>query len=197
MKNILLAIATVSVMTAACAGAQPHKASAAAQFKLFAMDNKYFSCLIPADWELNRDQDKDAQSKIYEIQLLAPDAAKAAISIYVSYYAKDNEDFNDYKDFIKRNSTNSLGETKSKRESYSPVKKISINGRKGFELTNEMLQYLNPESKSDASVAIKENIFVLPAKEGFFVLHYSAPKADYNRFYRTFTKVARSFKGLP
>lgn len=198
MKNITLALTMVSMLAAAaCAGAQGRKARPAEKFTPYSMDNDYFSCLIPADWSLNRDRDSDEQYKIYEIQLVAPRPAREPISIKVSFYARDNQDFNDYKDFINSNSRNALGETRNARENYAPVKEIKLNGRKGFLLGSERLVYLHPETKSDESVLIKERIYVLPAREGFYVLRYSAPKADYNTFYRAFLRVARSFKCLP
>ncbi len=196
MKNLLMVIPMVSLMTvSACAGAQAK--SHAAKFKPYAMDNKYFTCVIPADWTLQRDKDQDEEYKIFEIQLISPKASKDTVSIKVSFFAKDNEDFNGYEDFISRNSKNALGETKSARENYAPVKKMALNGRKGFELSSETMEYLHPESKSDESVRMKEKIYVLPAKSGFYVIRFSAPKEDYAATLGVFEKVARSFKGMP
>jgi hypothetical protein len=196
MKNLLLTITMVSLMTAsACAGAQAK--AGAVKFKAYAMDNKYFTCLIPAVWTLQRDKDQDEEYKIYEVQLIAPKSGKEATSIFVSYYAKDNEDFNGYADFVKRNSRNVAGETKNARENYAPVKSSSLNGRKALLLARERMVYLHPESKSDESVQLKEKLYVLPAKAGFYVLHFSAPKEDFTANLSTFERVAKSFKGLP
>lgn len=158
----------------------------------YTMDQNYFSCDIPANWELIRDKDKDEDYKIYEIQLV-----KGSASIFVSYYAADNEDFNGYRDFMKRNSANVLGETRSARENYEPVREITIGGRKGFELARERLVYLHPQSKSDESMSLKEKQYVLPAKTGFYVLHLSTPKAIFPETMQVFEKIADSFKGMP
>ena len=194
MKNIILSLSVLSIMAAAaCAGAQAKNRGA--QYNKYVMDNNYFSCSVPAAWTLERDRDKDEEYKIYEIQLLAPKADKAPVSIFVSYYAKDNEDFNDFQSFIKRNSKNVLGETKNVRENYSPMKKIKVAGHNGFELSNEIMEYLHPESKSDESVQMKEKMYVLPAKDGFYVLKFSAPKTAFAANLPVFEKIARSFKG--
>jgi hypothetical protein len=37
----------------------------------------------------------------------------------------------------------------------------------------------------------------MPAKEGFYVLHLSAPKAVFPETVQVFEKIADSFKGLP
>lgn len=195
MKNILLTLSMVSLMAAACAGAQAK--GKAAQFKNFAMDNNYFSCLVPANWSLERDKEKDEEYKIYEIQLMAPVSGKESTSIFVSYYAKDNEDFNDYLGFIRRNTRNVAGETKTKRENFEPAKNVSLAGRKAVMLSRERMVYLHPTTKSDESVLLKEKHYVLPAKDGFYVLHFSAPKESFLANLKVFEKVAKSFKGLP
>ena len=196
MKNFLITLFILPLLAAAaCAGA-PAKARGAA-YKNFTMDNNYFSCLVPAGWSQERDKDKDEEYKIYEVQLLSPKTGKAPTSIFVSYYAKDNGDFNNYEDFVKRNSRNIAGETKSARELYEPVKTITLAGRKAQVVARERLVFLHPESKSDESVRLKEKLYVLPAKEGFYVLHFSAPKDLFLADQAVFEKVAKSFKGLP
>ncbi len=196
MKNIILAVLMLSLMAAAaCAGAQAKTKSA--QFKKYSMDNNYFTCSIPADWTQKRNKDKDEEYKIYEIQLLAPKSEKAPTSIYVSYYAGDNEDFNGYEDFVKRNSRNVAGETKNSREVFDPAKNISLSGRKAIELSRERMVSLYPKSKSDESVQLKEKLYVLPAKDGFYVMHFSAEKTAFIANQPVFEKIAKSFKGKP
>ncbi|MDA8131965.1 MAG: hypothetical protein M0011_10730 [Elusimicrobia bacterium] len=196
MKNALLNLSLLAFMASpSLAGAQPK--ARAEQYKPYSMEGGHFSCLVPESWELKRDKDQDEEYKIYEIELVAPKSAKAPIAIFISYYSKDNEDFNDYRDYIKRNSRNVAGETKTSRENYAPVKNIRLNDRKGFELSSETLEFLHPESKSDESVALKEKIYVLPAKSGFYVVRFSAPREEFAPNLKVFEKVARSFKGRP
>ena len=57
--------------------------------------------------------------------------------------------------------------------------------------------YLHPQSKSDESMQLAEKQYVLPAKEGFYVLHISAPKAVFPESVQVFEKIAESFKGQP
>ena len=196
MKNLTLIAATLSLMAAAVCLAAQAKTSGV-QFKNYHMDNDYFSCSVPDGWTLERDKDKDEEYRIYEIQLLAPKAEKTPISVFVSYYAKDNEDFNGYEDFVKRNSRNVAGETKNKREIFESAKNITLAGRKGFELSRERLVSLYPKSKSDESVRLKEKLYVLPAKEGFYVLHFSAQKTAFIAYLPVFEKISKSFKGKP
>jgi hypothetical protein len=167
-----------------------NQAASAEQYKSYVMDHNYFSCEIPIDWGLMRDEERDKEYNIYEILLTQASGA----SIYVSYYAKDNEDFSDYKNFLARNSKNIAGETQNSREKYGQVKKVQLNGGKGFELERERLIYLSPKSKSDLSEAIKELLYVIPSDTGgFYVLHYTAPSAYFEDLLPVFKKVAESF----
>ncbi len=196
MKNLILVSMLCSLACAsACAGV-PAK-GAAVKYQKYSMDNNYFSCSIPSGWDLNRDKDEDEKYKIYEIQLDLPSAAKAPTTIKVSYYSKESTDFGGYQNFLDRNSKNVFGETKSERELYEPVKKTKLAGRQAFELSREMMQYLHPESKSDESVQLKEKFYVLPAKEGFYVISFSAEKTAFLANVKVFEKVAKSFKGKP
>jgi len=199
MKNLILASMIFSLACAAACAGVPAKGGAAkaAAFKKYTMDNNYFSCSVPSAWALSRDAEEDAKYSIYEIQLEAPQAGKAGGTIKIAYYAKDSTDFSGFQDFIDSNSKNSFGETKSARETYEPVKKTKLAGRQAFEISREMMQYLHPESKSDESVQLKEKFYVLPAKEGFYVLSFSAEKTAYPANAAVFEKVAKSFKGKP
>lgn len=208
----LTVIASLLFSVTACAtpgGAKPAAAPAAKaaakkaaktpapKFVNYAMDGGYFSCLVPEAWGRERDAVKDKEYNIFEIELLAPDAAKAPTSVFVSYYSADNEDFSDHSDFIDRNSKNVLGETQSAREKYEPVKEAKLGGRKAYVLAREKLAYLHPETKSDESVELKEKMYILPAKAGFYVLHFSAEKAAFALHLPVFEKIASSFKGKP
>lgn len=195
MKNIVLALMMLSVLPAsACAGAQAK--SRPAKFKSYVMDKNYFSCIVPVDWDLEREKERDEEYRIYEIQLIGPDVGRETMSIFVSFYAKDNEDFNGYRDFVKSNSSNVAGETKTSRENYQPVKNVKVAGRKAKLLVRERQVFLFPNSKSDDSVKIKEKLYVLPAKAGFYVLHFKAPSEAYPAYLPVFERVAESFKGL-
>lgn len=195
MKTTLLFSLLLSAFcAAACAGPQ---ARGGGKFKAYALEGGYFSCQVPDGWGLERDKDKDEEYKIYEVQLLAPKSGKVPTAIQLSFFAAGNSDFKDLNDFVERNSRNALGEQRNSRESYAPVKETTLNGRKAFELSSEVQEYLHPESKSDETARIKEKIYVLPAADGFYALRFSAEKKAFKANLAVFEKVARSFKGRP
>lgn len=118
------------------------------------------------------------------------------MTLYVSYFSKTNKYFKDYKDYVDSNSTDDLG-IAPETDKYGPVKTTALGKRKAFEFEREEKEYLHPESKSDESVMLKEKFYVLPAKAGFFVMHFSAPKDIFSKHLPVFERVARTFKGRP
>ena len=89
------------------------------------------------------------------------------------------------------------GETKNSREVFEPAKDIKLSGRKALLLSRERMVSLHPKSKSDETVQLKEKLYVLPAQDGFYVLHFSAQKTAFIANLPVFEKIAKSFKGKP
>ena len=168
----------------ACAG--PAKKTAPAQpaaFKAFAMEDKLFSCDVPADWKRN---------KTPKLELVGPRAEKSPVLIYAAFYAKDGKYFDGFQDFIDRNSKDSWGETEDK---YGPVKETALGGRKAFAFDREVKTSINPESPSGGTVQIYEKFYVIPAADGFFSLHFYAPKSVSGKHLPVFERLAKTFKG--
>ena len=164
------------------------------KFRPYSMDKNYFSCQIPADWELQRDEEEDSDYKIYEITLLGPNADKTSINI--SYYSGENADFKDHKEFIARNTQDGTGRKQSDIGKYGEAKPLTLNGRKAFGISRELKEYASLETKTASSYWLKEKLIVMSAKDGFYVLSYSAKKENYGKYLPVFNSVAKSFKPL-
>jgi hypothetical protein len=175
---------------------EPTKEKSDKIFQKFVMDNNYFSCEIPKNWEFERNKEDEEKYKVFKIKLFAPGTEKSPTTIYVTFYAKENKLFNDYNDFIERNSKDLFGGTGDENEKYTPVKKITLNKKKAFYFEVEAKEYLEPESKSEEFVIIKERYYVLPSKNGFYVLHYTASKPVFQKHLPVFKKVLSSFKTI-
>ena len=197
MKNLVLILTALPLLcsTACAAGTKASAKAKAPQYAAYSLPGGHFSCEVPSGWEQRREADRDAEYKIYELELIAPKSGKLPTVIFLSYYAKDNSDFKNYQNFLDRNSKNLFGETKNARELYEPVKETEVAGRKAYLLAREKLTYLHPQSKSEESAALKERLYVFPAKEGFYVVRYSAEKPLFAQYLKVFEKVAASFKG--
>lgn len=193
LRTILLLSLTSGAFAA---DGKPAPKAAGAEYTRFNMENNYFNCDIPKAWELKRDKTAEAKSKIYEIELLGPRIENAPVMIFAAYYAKDNKDFKDYSDFIERNAKDAIGRTETPTRKYTPVKERALNRKKTFGFEREVKEFLHPESDSQEFVLVKEKFYVIPAKEGFHVLHYYAPKLAFAKYLSVFKKLAATFKGL-
>ncbi len=149
-----------------------------------------FTCALPANWTRQDDPLKPGD-KTYQLLLLGPRAEDAPVMIFVSFFGPGNDDFKDYADFVTRNTADSWED-----KSIAEARKTEINGIKALWFEREAKTFLHPESKSDASVMIKEKFYVLLAKDrvGFFVLHYSAPSSVFADHLAVFEKIASSFE---
>jgi len=175
------------------AAAKPAQ-SAAAKDPAYVMER--FTCLVPAGWEISRDKASEAKNKIYELGLIGPRAENAPVMIYAAYYAKDNRDFKTYPEFVTRNSKDAIGRTETPTRKYSAVTETTLGGKKALAFEREVKEFLHPESTSEESVQVREKFYVLPAKEGFFVLHYYAPVSAFNKHLPVFKKFLSTFKPL-
>jgi len=177
----------------ACAGpARKTVAPQPAVFKAFAMEDKSFSCEVPAAWQQKRDLAKEARDKTPQLELLGPRAEKSPVIIYAAFYSKEGKYFDGFQDYIDRNSKDSWGETEDK---YGPVKETALGGRKAFVFDREVKTSINPESPSGETVQIVEKFYVIPAAEGFFALHFYAPKSAAKKHLPVFERLAKTFKG--
>ncbi|HAH32724.1 MAG TPA: hypothetical protein DCL44_10470 [Elusimicrobia bacterium] len=188
LKLVLILLMTGAPLWAA----KPASGAQGKEFKTFSMDG-YFSCEVPLKWQLEKKAEQERMG-VFKIALAAPGGEKSPVTVYVSYFSKGNKYFKDYKDYVDSNSQDDMAAATDK---YSPVTNKALNKRKALEFDREEKRYLHPESKSDESVTLKEKFYVLPAKDGFFVMHFSAPKAVYLKHLPVFEHVARTFKGRP
>lgn len=162
------------------------------KFTGYTMEQSFFTCDIPVEWELRRDAEEDAEYRIYEIELLAPGPYT---SISVRYLFADNEDFNDHEDFLRRNATNLFGKTEGPREKYEPIVRVKVDGLDAYELKRWRMLYRHPESKSEESFELREILYVVPLQDGsFYVVQYAAEGEQYATYLPVFQRVVDSFK---
>jgi len=150
----------------------------------------YFTCVTPEGWQRVDNDPDHGDKKIYMIEFNGPRIEGAPIMILVSYYGAGNRDFNDYKDFVVRNTTNVMDEV------LAVAEKTAVNGYDALTFEREEKTFLHPKSKDDTAVMIKEKFYVILGRDrkGFFVLNYYAPTSVYADNLPVFEKVAGSFK---
>jgi len=165
-------------------------------FKKITMDKNYFSCSIPKDWEFSKMVKRKNKRGVYGLQVVGPRANNAPTLARVTFYLNNNKYFNGYSDFVESNSKDIFGDTKTKTDTYGPVKKIKLNGRIVYRFKSEIKEYTDPEGKSGRFIMLKEFFYVIPSEKGFHVLHFMSSEPSYSKYLPIFEKIVNSFRGI-
>ena len=220
MKNLkLLLMAAISAMTLSACAANKTQADttkttemprhlAQRDFSLHAVNsngektivkgNDWFSFAVPVGWSTTVDSESDKEYKVYEFKIYPPsEGTKMPSTMFVSYYAEDNEDIATYQEFIRVNSQNILRGGKTVEwEKYEPVKEGKVAGRNAYIVARNCRHFLHPNSKDDTAVMKKEKMYVIPAEKGYYVIRYAAEEQYFDKNLVAFEDIASSFLGL-
>lgn len=161
-----------------------------AGYKTYKMDENIFRCLIPSDWRIERDPNRDKETKIYKVVLINPSDNKTTITI--KYYSPSSG--KRYDEFIELNSKTEDGKLESQNEKYEKLKEITINDRKAFEINRKIKEFESIDS--NLSYWLKERIIVIPAKSGFYTITFSSDEKTFNKHKITFDNILKTFKTL-
>lgn len=162
-----------------------------AGYKTYKMDGNIFRCLIPSDWKIERDAEKDKKDKIYKVFFVNPQDSRILVAI--KYYSVDSG--KKYEDFIEINSKTADGKLEGPNEKYEPVKNINILDRKAFEINRLFKEFVSIEAGSE-QYWLKERIIVIPAKKGFYTITYSSPEKSFSKYKNIFDNIVKSFRPL-
>lgn len=174
-------------------------------YEKFVMDHDYFTCLIPAKWELKRDKEGDEKAGIFEIRLIKPDKAKPEDGekhfspdplIYAGYYTKNNNQNKTYEGFMKEYNDLMQKREGSEKSRYDKPKHIIFNGEEAVEHAYEVYQEVPRGPLFTTKYWLKARFIAIKAEGGFYVLAYKSPKEFYDEYLPVFEEVVRSFKHL-
>ena len=161
-------------------------------------EGTYFTVDLPPGWE-KRDSPfglSAKEKKVFGVEVFGPassDNIFTRISVY--YYAPGNLLHKTYEKFIKVHSRPALGANLDGKK-YGPVKNGTVAERKAMLFERFVFEYIPPESIKPKKVAVYEHFAVVPAKEGFYVLRYYAPKEIAKANLKAFEDTLNSFKPL-
>jgi hypothetical protein len=170
-------------------------------FSSFTMTNNYFSCLIPTNWELIRDQDSDVKTGIYDIKLIKQEktenngiTALPEALIYIGYYTKNNTQKKTYESYLSDYQKLLEKHQKSTKSKYEKPISTSINGMPANQINYEVYQEITHGPIVVEKYFLVAKFILVKSKEGFFILAYKAPKKLYNEYLPVFDEVVKSFK---
>jgi hypothetical protein len=159
----------------------------------YTCEGGYFSITIPAGWSQMPPGGLPAKSKkVYGVDLLLPSGKGPAASITVKYYAPGNSVFKTGQDYVDSNSQ-PFGKPEP-GEKYSSVMSAAVSGRKAYRFERKFNLYDLPRTVPPTSTAMFERHIVVPAKEGFYVLLFSAQFTEGKTLMPQFDAVLKSFK---
>ena len=166
----------------------------------------YFTCDIPPDWSRFDNYGSgfglsNEEKKTYGFHLKAPESGGIPVTIAIFYYAEGNLMYKSVDRYIR-------GHAPLEGSSSGGVKPATVAGREGM-VFESLRSRIDPGSLGNAvsddprlhirpglnakTISVKERFVVLPAKQGFFALRYTAPEGKFQEFLPVFEKVTQRF----
>jgi hypothetical protein len=174
-----------------CAAA-PAARSAAADCR----GGEHFRCRLPAGWTQSWAPRLARVEKVYGLEASAPGQPEGpAVRITVDYFAGDNAVHKGADAYVAAHSRRNQA-LRMPGEKYGPVSGVELGGRRGRVFERETFAFWPPDHPRAGKVPMRERFVVLPAKEGFYALSYSAPAPLYERYRSAFEVVLESFVPL-
>ncbi len=157
----------------------------------------YFTVAVPAGW-VKKDEGiglSDAEKKVYGAEFFGPAAGKFAVRAGVQYYAPGNLVQPTAEKFIKLHSRPALGVNVDGKV-YGKVKEGKAGSYYAKVFERRTYEYDPPEALHPKKIHIYEKFYVVPVKNGFFVLRYYAPMDLAKANLKKFEEFVSSFKPL-
>lgn len=170
----------------------------------------YFSCDIPPDWSRVDNYGlgfglSNEEKKTHGFYLRAPSPSEVPVTMAIFYYAEGNLMYKSTDHYLRVFSQ--LGrEGDGDGNDYGKIKPITVAGREGMVFESISVRsvasgasvsskpgvYIRPGLNAKR-VPVRERFVVLPAKQGFYALRYTAPKEKFQEFLPVFEKVTKRF----
>lgn len=187
MKNFLLGAAALFLAAAPARAAGPETYT----------EPGYFTVKIPADW-VKKDEGfgmTDAEKKVFGADFFGPQAGGIAVLAGVKYYAPGNLVHATPEKFIRLHSKPAIGINLDGKV-YGPVKDGKAGSYYAKVFERKTFEYEPKGAKDPKKIHIYEKFYVVPVKNGFFVIRYYAPMDLAKASLKDFEALASSFKPL-
>lgn len=158
----------------------------------YVCDGGHFTAMIPSGWQKEDDVLVGRREKQYGVDLYAPDRGQdPASTISLIYFGPDHARFKTPEKYIKMQL-----ETRDRvpGETAGKVKDTVVSHRYSRTLDKRSYDLVPPYSVEQRKVEMFERLVVMPAKGGFYVLSFKAPKNKAARLLPVFEKILKTFK---
>lgn len=180
-----LALALAAASAPARAAGQPYT------------EGKYFSVTVPEGW-VKKEKPlglTDAEKGVFGSEFFGPVSGDLAVLAGAFYYAPGNQVHPTPEKFIKLNAHPPLGINVDGKV-YGPVMKGKAGNYYARIFERKTFEYEPKTALHPRKIHIYEKFYVLPVKNGFYVLHYYAPMDLARANLRHFDAFVASFKPL-
>jgi hypothetical protein len=187
MKRLALMLAALS-----CSAA-PLRAAPGAEYVL---SEGRFAVRPPKGWTASRDPRQDARQKVYGVALAGPRSADGILSaIDVAYYPPGNALFKGgAAEYLKRNRGDDDRFVKPAGETTGPLEKAVVGGLPAQSFTRRTREYIPPDRTDSRAVAVVEEIAVVPAGDGFYVVVFKSSEQLHDSLKAVFARALASLR---
>ncbi len=155
-----------------------------------------FTCRLPPGWTVARAPRLERVEKVFGLEAAALGTPEGpAVRVTVDYFAPGNAVHRGMDAYIAAHSRKDKA-FRLPGEKYGPVSEAEAGGRRARTFERETVSFWPPGHPQAKKVPMRERFVVIPAREGFYALSYSAPAALYGKHRPDFEAVLGSFKPL-
>jgi hypothetical protein len=152
-----------------------------------------FSVRPPKGWPASRDPREDARQKVFGVRFSGPRSDDGVLTLIdLAYYPPGNAVFRGGADeYLKRNHNDDPLFTPPIGETIGPLEKTVLGGRDASRFSRVTREYLPPHPKG---VETDEEVTVVPAKSGFYVVTLKSSKLLHEDLEAAFARVLGSVR---
>lgn len=160
-------------------------------------EGKYFTFTVPPGW-VKKDEGiglSDGSKKVYGSDFFGPYRGNFGVRMGVHYYAPGNALHPTYEKFIKLHSAPAIGVNMDKKV-YGKVKSGKAGHYYAKVFERKTYEYDPPTALHPKKIHIYEKFYVVPVKNGFYVLRYYAPMDLARANLKSFEAAVKTFRPL-
>ncbi len=188
-----------SLLLAGCDGlaGEPVPVSAATHgFSTFDCPEGSFRVDIPRGWRRSRDEREEARLHYHGVYATGPAGTTGVPpTLSVRYFAPDNGVFRSLDKYLDRQLRSGI--VRLKGEKTTAVRDVLLAGRPGKTFTRESFAFVPPESLDTREVPVRREHYVVPHRDGFVVVVFSATTESFARWQPVWDRLLETLQLQP
>lgn len=143
-----------------------------------------FGCALPSTWRIRQHQDG--------VSVSSPENDRGVASIITIRYLPPGGREKSADTYLARQTARPIVEVHGWR--IGGIEPVIIAGRQAKRLVNEISEFTPSTEEAPREVPMREEHIVVPAKKGFYLLLFYAPRSRYEEQKASFARVVASFR---